>query len=188
MCGEYGTIKRRPHFHAILFNLTFPDQYHWKDSNGLPIYRSPWLETKWKYGIAYIGTVTHQSIAYVARYIMQKNTGSPDDVLVDPSTGQILKPEYNKMSLINGIGYDWFNKNYNEVYPADEIIMNGHPMRPPAYYDKLYAQKFPEEFDKILANRAKIGRENSHNSTPERLIIREKVKQSKLKQLKRELE
>ncbi len=187
MCGEYGEQLGRPHFHAIVFGLTFPDQYHWKDSNGLPIYRSPWLETKWKLGHAYIGTVTQQSIAYVARYVMKK-AGTDQVDLVDPATGQIKTPEYNKMSLIPGIGAAWFKKNFNEVYPADEIILNGYPMRPPAFYDKLYKKDHPEEFDKILEKRAIQGRKHSDNSTPKRLIVREQVKKSKLNLLKRTLE
>ena len=41
----------RPHYHLIIFNHSFTDQYEWKtrqQNNGHPLYRSPSLEKLWR--------------------------------------------------------------------------------------------------------------------------------------------
>ncbi len=32
MCGEYGEMTKRPHYHAIVFNLPIPDLKYYKSS------------------------------------------------------------------------------------------------------------------------------------------------------------
>ena len=199
MCGEYGpNATRRPHFHALLFGHHFPDQYWWKNSPGtnLPLYRSKTLEKSWTAGHSYIGTVTFKSAAYVARYCMKKINGPEADEHYnphDPDTGELkypnpLKPEYNRSSLKHGIGYPWFEKFGDEVYPADEIVMDGYRQRPPKYYDKLYERTDPDGFQAVLSSRIAAAKEQTENATPERLKVRETVLEAKLKRLKRNLE
>jgi hypothetical protein len=36
-CGEYGSKHRRPHYHACLFGLDFPDKKLWMMRNGIPL-------------------------------------------------------------------------------------------------------------------------------------------------------
>ena len=94
MCGEYGENRGRPHFHACLFNFDFPDKKVWrKTSQGHPVWRSPSLEALWPYGFSEIGSVTFQSAAYVARYIMKKATGRDAEQVyewTDPLTGEVF--------------------------------------------------------------------------------------------------
>lgn len=75
MCGEYGENFGRPHFHACLFNFNFDDLTLWKTQNKQKLYRSKKLEKLWPLGHSSVGTVTFESAAYVARYIMKKVTG-----------------------------------------------------------------------------------------------------------------
>lgn len=75
MCGEYGENFGRPHFHACIFGHNFDDLVHWQTRNKVPLYRSKTLEELWPYGYSSVGTVTFESAAYVARYIMKKVTG-----------------------------------------------------------------------------------------------------------------
>ena len=49
-CGEYGSLNMRPHHHAILFGLRFPDCKLWSRNHGQSIYRSAILERLWPYG------------------------------------------------------------------------------------------------------------------------------------------
>ena len=70
--GEYGEKNGRPHYHAILFNFDFPDKKLHTIRNGYPVWISKSLDEIWGLGICEIGTVTYESAAYVARYIVDK--------------------------------------------------------------------------------------------------------------------
>ena len=75
-CGEYGDMKGRPHYHAILFGIDFwDDQVLVEEKNDNPYYISAELAQLWPFGQHRIGEVTFESSAYVARYIMKKITG-----------------------------------------------------------------------------------------------------------------
>lgn len=79
-CGEYGTRRQRPHFHAIIYNTTHD------------------LITKsWTHGFVHIGTVTGASIAYTLKYMHKpkyKFTGDDDRI-----------PEFQLQSKGLGINY-----------------------------------------------------------------------------------
>lgn len=189
-CGEYGSHKGRPHYHACLFNFDFPDKKLWQIKNGYPLYRSPSLEELWPYGYSTIGEVTFESAAYVARYIMKKITGEAAEEhyqYVDPETGEIFdrKPEYTTMSRRPGIGKKWFEQFASDVYPSDFVVVNGKKLKPPKYYDGLFEVEDPDAFNKIKGERRKSAKQHIDNNTPERLIIRERVQLNKLARLER---
>lgn len=191
-CGEYGELEGRPHYHALIFGYDFSDKYYWRTSNsGEKLYRSPFLESIWTAGSSEIGDVTFKSAAYCARYALKKITGDMAEAhyrVIDHETGEILGtrvPEYVTMSRRPGIGAGWLAKYQTDVYPRDEFSMNGVKLRPPRFYDNRYELIDPARMDKIRASRARAGKKNVDNNTTERLIVREEVKLSQLKQLKR---
>lgn len=192
-CGEYGERFGRPHYHACLFNFDFPDKYFWRRSKeGHPIFRSPSLEALWPFGLSEVGTVTFQSAAYVARYIMKKVNGRDADdhySFVDPTTGEIFsrKPEYTTMSRRPGIGKGWFDKFSSDVYPSDVVIMNGKRMRPPRYYDTLFELESPFDMESVKFDRHVSGQKHVDNNSPERLAVREQVQLARLEKLPRSL-
>ena len=59
-CGEYGSNRQRPHYHAIVFV---------DDQNVTPIQFINWLEADWKHGSTHVGYVSAQSVAYTLKYI-----------------------------------------------------------------------------------------------------------------------
>lgn len=193
MAGEYGENFGRPHFHACIFNLDFEDKYLWqKTDSGSKIYRSKILEELWPFGYSSIGEVNFQSAAYVARYIMKKVTGDMAEQHyeeVNFTTGEIIqrKPEFNKMSLKPGIGYGWYEKYKDDVYPHDYVIVNGKKCKPPKFYDKKYADDYPYEFDQLQWDREKFAKAQVFDNTPERLLVKEEVLKAKLSRLKRKL-
>lgn len=183
MCGEYGDLNKRPHYHAIIFGYDFPDKELYKTVNGMPLYISSLLAKYWGKGFCTIGNVTFKSAAYVARYIMKKMTGDRSKQwysCLDKTTGEVwdLLPEYNSMSLKPGIAYDWYEKFKHEVYPADEVIINGKQVRPPKYYDLKYAADCPDSYLDVAMEREFAAYENRHDNTPERLKVRETVKKA----------
>lgn len=194
MCGEYGENFSRPHYHALLFGLEFPDKTLWKTTSAnAHIYRSKILEELWTFGYSSIGTVTLQSAGYVARYVMKKINGNQADehyTRINPTTGEVIKitPEFNRMSRKPGIASTWFEKFYKDVYPHDSVILEGgKKMRPPKFYDKKYDSLFPEQMEAIKQERILRALKLAAENTPERLGVKEEVLESKLSKLKREL-
>ena len=193
MAGEYGENFGRPHFHACIFGYDFNDKKLWKrSSSGSNLYRSENLELLWPFGYSSIGDVNFESAAYVARYIMKKQTGKESEKYYqycDLKTGEIINitPEFNKMSLKPGIGAEWYKKYKSDVYPHDYVVVRGKKMKPPKAYDKLYKKSNPYEYDELLYNREKNAKLNPDNQDPKRLDAKRQILQSRLSLLKRTL-
>ncbi|AXL15186.1 replication initiator protein [Microviridae sp.] len=193
MAGEYGENFGRPHYHACIFGFDFHDKKLWKrTSSGSFIYRSDDLETLWPFGYSSIGDVNFESAAYVARYIMKKQTGKEAHKhyqYTSLETGEIIQmqSEYNKMSLKPGIGAEWYKKYRSDVYPHDYVIVRGKKVRPPKFYDKKYKTDYPYEYDELLYKREQRAKLNLEDNTWERLAVKEQVTQAKLQKLKRTL-
>lgn len=185
-CGEYGEKNGRPHYHACIFGFDFADKTLWKVSNGNRLYTSPSLQELWPYGFSTLGEVTFESAAYVARYILKKVNGQmADDRYYDRDTGEIIKPEYTTMSRRPGIGRGWYEKYKSDVYPHDEVILNGVRCKPPKYYDGLYYLTNPHDFDEIKSVRLTKAELHVDNNTKSRLAVREEVQNARLKLLVR---
>ena len=197
MAGEYGEQFGRPHFHACIFGMNFPDRdFLARTQSGSVIYRSKILEELWPFGYSSIGDFSFETAAYVARYVMKKITGDIADMhyeRFDPATGEIIwrEPEFNRMSLKPGIGASWLMKYKTDVFPHDHVIVNGHPVGVPRYYSNLY-----ERIDdcgafvmdtKIRPQRLKNLQSRLDDNTPDRLKVKEQVALSNLKRLKRKL-
>jgi len=191
-CGEYGTKFARPHYHACLFNFDFDDKKFWKVKNGQKLYISAALSDLWPFGWATVGSVTFESAAYVARYILKKINGDLAEnhysfVDCDGVVRHRL-PEYVTMSRRPGIAAGWFEKYGSDVFPSDEVIVRGKSCRPPRFYDNRLKAVDPSAFELLHMKRLKIARKHLDNSTPERLVIRHEVKRAHLKKLPRSFE
>jgi hypothetical protein len=192
VCGEYGDLHRRPHFHAGLFGLDFrQDRKRWKKSEaGSMLYRSPTLEKLWPLGFATVADLTLESAAYLARYSFKKVTGDLADAhyrLVDTDTGEVtqLVPEMAHMSLRPGIGADWFARYWADVYPHDRVIMKGRKHKVPKYYDGLLKRIGPDLLEDVQQQRILNAVDKWPDNTPERLGVREQVTSARVKFYKR---
>lgn len=196
-CGEYGDRLGRPHYHALLFGFDFPDKQIWTTRKGHPVWRSSWLEELWSLGQSELGSVTFESAAYVARYVLKKRTGEGAkehyEAVVE-ETGEVVDrtAEYVTMSRggrvkgAHGIGAPWFAKFGEEVYPDDEVIVRGRAVKPPKYYDNLY--EIVDAQGALDVARARRRARRLEDETPERLEVREKCAIARLENLKREVE
>lgn len=194
MCGEYGGKTQRPHYHAILFGYEFPDKKHWYTSKqGYKVWRSDLLEETWTKGNSEIGTVTFKSAAYVARYIMKKQTNKEAKgtlAIVDSQTGEITGQrlaEYTNMSLKPGIGTRFYEKYKGDIFPQDIINHNGKNYPVPDYYRSLLEKDDPELNEKLKLLRIERAKSNPDN-TRKRLAVREVCQNAKLNRLPRTLE
>ena len=175
-CGEYGEQFGRPHYHACLFGVDFPDRFLWTTRGGHDVFRSALLESVWRLGQSEIGSLTFDSAAYVARYCVKKITGKAAVAhyqCVDPETGEMGSrlPEFATMSRRPGIGAAWFDLYSDDVYPSDEVIVNGVAAKPPRFYDRLLESSAPEVAREVVMERRRS--RNREDETPARLAVRE---------------
>lgn len=194
-CGEYGEKNGRPHYHAVLLNFDFPDKQPLQlldyGSETKKLYKSDSLERLWSKGHTSIGSVTFQSAAYVARYVVKKITGAMADEhyqRIDYLTGEVvhLKPEYSTMSRRPGIGKPWFDRYGSDVYPSDYLVVNGAKVKPPKFFDRLLELDDEKALKAIQGRRIKTAERRAADNTPERLLVKELVKEAQISNLKRE--
>lgn len=195
MCGEYGSEHGRPHFHALLFGVRFPDLSYLRGSpRGVPLYRSGILETLWPAGFSSVGAVSFESAAYVARYATKSTVTGEfqkrsrlDRYAVDPETGEcwFMVPEFNRMSLKPGIGAKWFDRYHGDVFPHDRVIQNGQAVRPPKYYKTLLARKDWFAAAMVDSRRVLENQGRAEMQTPARLAAHEAVLKARLHLKKR---
>lgn len=173
--GEYGERSGRPHYHALLFGFDPPDKRRVERRAEHAYWTSVFLEERWGNGRCLLGSVSFESAAYVARYVMKKVTG---ERAAEHYQGR--EPEYATMSRRPGIGRGWFDQFGNEVYrpdgpsgPRDSVIARGFEQRPPRYYDEQLGEADPAEL--FFVKRARAQKLRLQDQTPERLVVRESV-------------
>lgn len=213
-CGEYGEQTFRPHYHALIYGYDWiKDRKFWdRTKNGHSLYRSDSLEETWGKGMCPIGDLTFESAAYVARYAMKKQTGvlakalygweRKADKLIksvaykgkDRPSGELVeqwgyeyKPPYITMSRRPGLGARWLEKYKSDVYPCDEVIINGKQGRPPAYYDRLLERDDPKLHQTLKVRRRLAGSKHDDNNTYDRLAVRETVTNARISVLTRKI-
>lgn len=131
-CGEYGEVKGRCHYHAIILGLSNSDD---DDRNNII---SSWPYCDWKKilrtpnGQKAIGMVTPDSIRYVADYI-HKKYNNKDTKKVFEHYG-FKNPEFQVQSL--GIGKDYALSQQEEIKKTGKILWRGKEIGIPRYYSK----------------------------------------------------
>ncbi|WNK14569.1 MAG: replication initiator protein [Microvirus sp.] len=176
-CGEYGEELQRPHHHILLFGFDFPDKVPYGKNGKYTTYVSKICSELWPYGLHQIGSLTFETAAYTARYILKKITG---DNATDHYADR--KPEYVTMSRRPGIASDWFQQfAESDVYTYDKVVVrHNFTCRPPKYYDRLYDLQQPEKLSQLKAARSQRAK-NNVNNTPDRLEVRKKIQEIKQK-------
>lgn len=155
LCGEYGSLTERAHYHILIYNLPIYDlKLHKKMRTG-PLYNSETLEKIWKKGFIGICEMTWETCAYTARYMMKKHKGERAKEYYE---NKGIEPEFCRMSRRPGIGKKYFDLNKEEIYKNDEIWLTGgngkaKKIKPPKYYDKLYDIENHDEMEQIKAER-----------------------------------
>ena len=187
-CGEYGEKFGRPHYHAILFNTNFNDRKPIPGQKNLTT--SDTLKKLWGKGHVSIGDVTFQSASYVAGYVQKKINGKQKEDhyrRIDKTTGEtwVLPQEYATMSRRPGIAGLWFAKHKKDVYPSDNIHINGKEMRPPKYYDNLFQEQNPQLMLQIKENRTKAMQKTAYLRTPQALAQAKRNHQARMSLHKR---
>lgn len=143
--GEYGEVRRRPHFHAAIFGMDFSsDRIEYGEGiRGDKIFVSASLAAVWQKSVFpfghTIGSLTFESAAYIGRYITKRVQGvgaSAVPLWRDPDTGEMVMPNPEFLVCSQGIGKSWFRDFFfSDVFPHARVITaQGSPAPVPRYY------------------------------------------------------
>lgn len=138
--GEYGDKKKRPHWHAIIFNWRPKDlKEKYKTERGDLVYDSESLTRLWGRGFAECGSVTFESAGYCARYAAKK--------LVHGNDGDHDYLPISRKSSKRAIGRSWLERYYKDAFSYGEIVLDGgEKCGIPRYYEKWLKQYRYEEW------------------------------------------
>lgn len=130
--GEYGDKFGRPHYHYIIFGLSsddvvFMNKHYSKKAKGYQC-----LMKEWPNGHCFVGEVSPDSAAYVAKYQLKKVKGKNAKEYYE-SLGII--PEFALMSRNPGIGYDFVVEHQKFLFDKYGIRFKGKITKLPRYYE-----------------------------------------------------
>jgi hypothetical protein len=193
-CGEYGEKLDRPHYHACLFNLDFPDKELFKQDQGNALFVSKTLSELWPYGFSTVGDLTFESAAYTARYCLKKVTGNiaQDHYLRvdDYGVAYWLEPEYTTMSRRPGIGKKFYEEFKDDLFPGDEVPVPGSGVfkKVPRYYETILKSEDEGAHEEVKRLRQVFRENHGDEYSPERLMQKYNVKKRQVGFLKRGIE
>lgn len=172
--GEYGDKKKRPHWHALIFNWTPSDlKYKYTNHNGDKVYSSLELDSLWSNGITEVGSVTMESAGYCARYAAKKLVHGKDQ---DHDYHPI-----SKKSSKTAIGKTWLEKYHSDVFNYGHIILpDGNTTPIPRYYEKWLKENKPTEW---LDYTTRVKLSKIKEATQKEQQTREKEKQENWERL-----
>ncbi len=149
--GEYGSINARPHYHIIIFGYFPSDCKHFSDNQEHTLYTSETLSTLWPFGNAVVCRGDFATFLYTARYAVKK--------IADFDTKKTYKnidkksltktPEFCRMSLKPGIGYE-FIKKFQGDFRGGQFIENGNRFSIPRYVKEKLVQDFNPAFSEVI--------------------------------------
>lgn len=169
-CGEYGETNFRPHYHAIVFGVDFNQS-------------QAALQEAWGKGFVSVGKASYASAKYVAKYAV-KSSGAAR-AWVNPRTGEFVRRPFLTMSRKPGIGSAWFARYKGDVFPSDEVVLDGKTYRPPRFYDERLSDS---EFDSVKAKRLQVMSDYPFlETTSLRLRVKEEVTTSRVSLIRRSL-
>lgn len=173
LCGEYGSVTQRPHYHAIIFGWR-PEYGDCKKIGD--IYTHDDIADCWRLGNVQVSGLTDNHLYYVSGYIL-KSTLYKDNLLS-------RKPPF--LSVSQGLGLEYAEKHADRVYNMT-ITAEGKTSPLPRYYIKKLGEVNKTKIVTSNAQRelAFLQRLAYNSEDPaERLKARDKVETSRKQNLK----
>ena len=150
-CGEYGDSTNRPHYHMCILNWNpFTDKSSNSNSKKTGNYKSSdKVSMLWPYGFNVIGSLTADSIRYVAQYVQKKYTGK----LAEETYGD-KEPPFQLCSL--GMGKEYCLKNQDYFREKLGCTIHGKEVGLPRYYKKILEIPTEVLLEKSLEHEKKL--------------------------------
>lgn len=163
LCGEYGGLHNRPHYHILLFGYDFSDKYVWKRSkSGDILFRSPRLEKLWNFGFSTVQELNFGSCFYASKYLQK----------LDPRPH--YEPPFTLMSRRPGIGY---NAIKGDMLVTDKIYVDGKMYRIPRYFLRVFERDYGVDLTSLKKKRIQNST-LSWDSLEQKKIRKENLKKS----------
>lgn len=182
MCGEYGPVNLRPHYHACIFGHGFLEDRvkRGQSRGGFPFFEQRRLSALWPHGFATVQDLTPETAGYCAKYVMKKALGADAEAAyrrVDSDGVSVdVRPEYAAMSLKPGIGAEWYRRFRSDVLPRDFAVdARGIKHSVPKYYNMLARREGFAPMDDVEFRRQVAAKSRHADNTDERLRVREEV-------------
>lgn len=122
LVGEYGTTTKRPHYHALIFNLP---------GDMTESYRL--ILNSWQNGLIHVGKVTSASIAYCTKYMIQKQY---EEFEVKPFSLMSKRPAIGAVYVKDA--KKWHRDDKERFYMVKQ---DGEKARLPRYFrEKVYTK------------------------------------------------
>lgn len=178
MCGEYGDLLSRPHYHSIIFGW-FPDsgdRVLYKTTSLGDLFISKRLARYWPFGFHTVARFSRDCASYVAGYINKKINGK-----LKPSYYGTLEPEFSVCS--KGIGELYYHDFKRDIYNGRDghTLPGGFVLSPGRYYDLKHQQYHPDHMESIKTVRSQPDSVRDFLNSPSQLKAREVVHRSKRK-------
>lgn len=161
MCGEYGSLTMRPHYHAVIFGPRFVDGYVDDNCNWIC---SRVLQECWPYGQIMLSDCNSNRCAYVAGYTCKDFSLGRDKAFYERLG---LGLPYVKWSRRPALGLRWFLAFRDDLLLADDglsFVLDGKRFN---FSGRYFYNKFrftdPAVFDRLRASR--LGRQSELDTT-----------------------
>lgn len=162
MCGEYGELTERPHYHIIFFNLKINDMIPYKRTKcewgkqSYILYKSNEIDKIWGKGFVDLNEVNYETCCYVARYVTKKFWGK----MTDTEYWQKGKmPPFTEMSRRPGIGANYFFENKEKFKNNENFYVKTQKglqeTNGGRYFQKLLEKYEPDAYEKVKEERRK---------------------------------
>lgn len=130
-CGEYGSITKREHFHAIVFGLDCWNDKHREILKKSWTFCEPWFFDKSRGRQSAMQEVTPDDISYVTGYVQKKLNGK----MAEEEYGN-KQPPFSVCS--QGLGLSFAEKNKNRLLTNGFTYYKGHKVSIPRYFCKKF--------------------------------------------------
>lgn len=165
--GEYGSKTYRPHYHIILYGITFKNssfEFLYSKKSGdktFYYYRNDIIQKLWDKGITVICNFDDAEASYVSQYTTKKlnNYKNPYYYLKEKK----IIPEFIQMSRRPGIAKHYYDIHKDEFYYDKNDTMMYHTdyktiyVKPFAFYDRLFDLENPDMLKFFKENRKAYG-------------------------------
>jgi len=158
-CAEYGENTKREHYHAVIFGYMPSDRKQVsRNKQGDPLYQSESLNALWKMGNVIIGNFTPTTADYCSKYVTKAYIGNNKEDAYSwvNDQGEVIKrePPFQRASKRPALGFSFYDKYKTDMYPHDQVIIEGKPRSVPKAYDRKFRKEDPDAFQLIKRNRS----------------------------------